>query len=72
MHDAHASGDDESAAEYLASLDDDLFPGQPDKDFVDTVTWSPQWNSSSRDDMVSMVGVRVCGGLFVVRVCGGV
>jgi len=55
-------GDDESAAEYLASLDDDLFPGQPDKDFVDTVTWSPQWNSSSRDDMVIVLLKALCGG----------
>ena len=46
------AGADKDASQVLADLDDNLFPGQPEKDFVDTVKWSPSWERSSRDEMV--------------------
>jgi hypothetical protein len=49
----YLAGADKDASQFLADLDDNLFPGQPDKDFVDTVKWSPSWERSSRDEMVT-------------------
>ena len=55
------AGDDKHASDFLARLDDDLFPGQPDKDYVDTVTWCPQWSSGTRDELVAHTALARVG-----------
>jgi hypothetical protein len=56
------AGDDREASKFLNELDDDLFPDQPDKDFVDTVIWSPKWNMKGREDLVIILLKALCGG----------